>query len=135
MIKMDKRGQLSIEFVLIIAFMLILVLLFSSYIGDANEQNTISAAAKTGAMDSASSLFINKTINQPIQVQDLNLIKNGTNINIIIDVSGTISNSTNTSLTSKTLQSIANAGYTLNTANSSDPFIVTSRHVYRVIIV
>ena len=135
MIKMDKRGQLSIEFVLVIAFMLILVLLFTSFIGDANEKNMVSSAARTGAMNSASALFTNNTINQPLQVEDVNLNTNGGNITIVIDISGPISTNTNSTIVSQTLQSIANLGYTLNTTNATDPFVSSSRHVYRVLII
>jgi uncharacterized protein (UPF0333 family) len=135
MIKMDKRGQLSIEFVLVIAFMLILVLAFATYIGDANEKNSIASAARTGATNSASSLLVTNTITQPLQVEDVNLNANGANITIVIDISGPLSTTTNSTITNQTLQSIANAGYTLNNANVTDPFIVTSRHVYRVLLI
>ena len=132
---MDKRGQLSIEFVLIIAFMLIIVILFASYIGDANEKNSISAAARSGATDAASSLLINNSINKPLTVEDINLSTNGSNITIVIDISGIITTNTNNTITNKTLQSIADLGYKLNTTNASDPFVSSSRHVYRVLVI
>jgi len=135
MIKMDKRGQISIEFVLIVAFMLMLVILIGVYAADANEKNVVSSAARSGVMDAASNLLLNNTIDQPLHVTDISTNDSGQNITLLIDVSGQFSNSTNTTLKSFALQSIQAQGYTLNNTNSSDPFVKTSRHNYRVTIV
>ena len=132
---MDKRGQISIEFVLIIAFMLVLVLLFGAYAADANEKNVVSSAARSGAMDAASNLLLNNSITQPIQVTDITTVDIGQNETIFINVIGSISNSTNQTMRSYALQSIAAQGYILNTTNSTDPFISTSRRTYKIQIV
>ncbi|HML04873.1 MAG TPA: class III signal peptide-containing protein [Methanobacterium sp.] len=132
---MDKRGQISIEFVLIVAFMLMLVILIGVYAADANEKNVVSSAARSGVMDAASNLLLNNTIDQPLHVTDISTNDSGQNITLLIDVSGQFSNSTNTTLKSFALQSIQAQGYTLNNTNSSDPFVKTSRHNYRVTIV
>ena len=135
MIKMDKRGQISVEFVLIIAFMFLLVALFGFYAADSNEKNVVSSAARSGVMDAASNLLLNNTITQPIRVNEITTNENGKNVTLFINVSGSISTSTNQTLVSSALQSIVAQGYSLNITNSSDPFISTSKHNYRVIIV
>ena len=135
MIKMDKRGQISLEFVLIVAFMLVLVLLVGSYVGDQNEANMVSAAARSGAIDAASSaLLLNRSM-EPVRVTGMQLSGSGQNITILIDISGSISSNTNQTIASKTLQSIAAQGFTLNTTNASNQFVVTSRHIYKVLII
>ena len=135
MIKMDKRGQISIEFVLIVAFMLMLVILIGIYAVDANEKNVVSSAARSGVMDAASNLLLNNSIDQPLHVTDVSTNDSGRNITLLIDVSGQFSNATSDTLKSFALQSIQAQGYTLNTTCSTDNFIITSRHNYRVVIV
>ena len=135
MIKMDKRGQISIEFVLIVAFMLMLVILIGVYAADANEKNVVSSAARSGVMDAASNLLLNNSITQPLRVNEITTNENGTNITLLINLSRPVSNTINQNITLATLQSIQAQGYTLNNTNSSDPFVKTSRHNYRVTIV
>ncbi len=137
--KIDQKGQISIEFVLILALMLVLVLAFVPYIGEQNELNMISLAAREGATNTASDLVLNSTMD-PLKVKDIILEKNGgNNITIQIDLSGSVSEVNADKIVNGTLTSIAAQGYTINnndTTNSSlDDFIVTGRHRYNVTIV
>jgi len=135
MIKMDKRGQISIEFVLIVAFMFILVILFGTYATDANEKNVVSSAARSGVMDAATKLLLDNNITQPIHVNEIATDGNGQNITLSINVSGPVSTNTMNNLTSSAIQSIAAQGYKVDTTNPNDTFVSTSRHNYRVKIV
>ncbi|MGB9979440.1 TadE/TadG family type IV pilus assembly protein [Methanobacterium sp.] len=128
--KMDQRGQISIEFVLILALMAIIVGAIAVYAGDANEQNVISSAARQGADNATTTLsLLNRSMN-PVRVEDIKTINNGTNITLQIDITGSLSSIQSTTIANSVLNSIAAQGYSL-TNNS----IVTSRHKYTVKIV
>ncbi|MGZ7118805.1 MAG: hypothetical protein ACXVH2_03790 [Methanobacterium sp.] len=137
--KMDQRGQISIEFVLVIAFMLVIVLLIGSYIGDNNEINTVTTAARTGSMDAVTNLTILNRNMDPIKVNDVRTTGNGQNLTLLINLSGPISNNANITIFNAAIQSMANVGqYAINTSNSTNPFddvVVTSKHRYSVVIV
>jgi len=138
MIKMDQRGQISIEFVLVAALMLVIVLLVGSYIGDQNEINTVTAAARTGAMDAATDLaLLNRNI-EPLRVNDVRMNGSGQNLTLLINVSGPISNNANRTIFNSTIRSIASQGYTIDVRNVTDIFddvVVTGRRTYGVVIV
>ena len=139
---MDKRGQISIEFVLVIAVMLVIVLLIASYTGNENESTIVSAAARSGAMNAATNgVLLNGNV-EPIKVDSITLV-NGTDPDIIIELSlSTVPSDINycNSIINSTLDSIAAQGYTR--VNSTDPesnpqedYIRTSRHTYHVKII
>jgi len=50
---MDFKGQISIEYMVLVGFTLIITVLIFSYAVDANELNTAMAAARSGALDGA----------------------------------------------------------------------------------
>lgn len=140
MIKMDQRGQISIEFVLVMSLMLVIVLLAGSYAGGQNEINTVTAAARTGSMDAVTNLTLLNVNMEPIRVEDIRMSGSGQNLTILINVSGPISTSANRTIFTATIQSILNLnqGYTLDQKNPLDIYddvVVTSRHRYGVVIV
>jgi uncharacterized protein (UPF0333 family) len=131
MIKMDQRGQISIEFVLVVALMLPIVLLVGSYIGDQNEINTVTTAARTGAMDAVTDLAILNRSMEPLRVKDVRMSENGQNLTLLINVSGPISDSANRTILNASIQSIA-AQVGRNVTNN---VVVTGRRTYSVEIV
>ena len=135
---MDKRGQISIEFILVVAFMLVIVILVGNYATNQNEINTVSSAARNGAMEAATDLTLLNPNMEPLRVNDVKMNGSGQNITLLINVSGPISNNSNRTIFNSTLNSIAALGYTIDTRNASNIFddvVVTSRHNYGVIIV
>ncbi len=136
---MDQKGQISLEFVLVIAFMLVIVILMGSYISDSNEINTVTTAARTGAMDSVTNLTILNRNMDPIRVNDIRMTGNGQNLTLLINLSGPVSNNANITIFNAVINSIANVGkYQINTVDSGNPFddvVITSRHTYSVVIV
>jgi uncharacterized protein (UPF0333 family) len=135
---MDQRGQISIEFVLVVAFMLVIVLLVGSYIGEQSELSTVTAAARNGAMEAATDLALLNRNMEPLRVNDVKMNGSGQNLTLLINVSGPISNNANRTIFNSTIQSIAAQGYTIdvqNTTNLFDDVVVTSRHRYSVVIV
>lgn len=140
MIKMDQRGQISIEFVLVMSLMLVIVLLAGSYASEQNEINTVTAAARTGSMGAVTNLALLNVNMEPIRVEDIRMNGSGQNLTLLINVSGPISTSANRTIFNATIQSILNLnqGYTLdqrNLTNIYDDVVVTSRHNYGVVIV
>ena len=128
MIKMDRRGQISIEFVLILALMAIIVVAIGGYVGDASEQSMISSAVRTAADNAATNLVITNRSTNPANVENINSIGNGANITLQINISG--SNQTFDAIKSSVLNSVAAQGY--NVTGSS---IITGRHVYTIQVV
>ena len=135
---MDQKGQISIEFALIIAVMLVLVLLIASYAGTENESNTILSAARSGAMNATTNAVLLNRSAEPTRVDNIQLI-NGTGSDLIISINLSTVPSNTTSILNSTLNSIAAQGYTINNAGTpndpSDDYITTSRHKYTVTIV
>lgn len=140
MIKMDQRGQISIEFVLVMSLMLVIVLLAGSYASEQNEINTVTAAARTGSMDAVTNLALLNVNMEPIRVEDIRMNGSGQNLTLLINVSGPISTNANRTIFNAAIHSILNLnqGYTLdqrNLTNIYDDVVVTSRHNYGVVIV
>jgi uncharacterized protein (UPF0333 family) len=135
---MDQKGQISIEFVLVVALMLVIVLLVGSYTGEQNEINTVTAAARTGAMDAATDLALLNRNMEPLRINDVRMNGSGQNLTLLINVSGPVLDNTNRTLFNATIRSIAALGYTIDTRNLTDYFddvVVTGRHTYGVVIV
>ena len=137
--KMDRNGQISIEFVLVLAIMLVLVLLIASYIGSESESSTVLSAARAGAMDATTNIVLLNRSATPLRVENLSTIGSGYNLTIQINISGSLSDYQNQNIINSTLTSIAAQGYTRSDAgtsdNPSDDYITTSRHEYNVAIV
>lgn len=135
---MDTKGQISIEFILVVAFMLVIVLLIGSYIGGENESSSVLSAARSGAAGAVSNLtFLNEST-EPVRVDDMRIIGTGHDLTIQINISGPLSVNQTQYVLNGTLNSIAAQGYTRNDAGTStvsDDYITTNRHKYTVTLV
>jgi uncharacterized protein (UPF0333 family) len=132
---MDQKGQISIEFVLIIALIFVIVLAVGSYVGEQNELNSVSVAARTGATDAVTNLVITNNIS-PLRIEDIRMNGSGKNLILFINISGPISTSSNQTIVNNTLNSIASVGYTrINSGNIFTDYINTTRHTYNVVLV
>lgn len=65
---MDFRGQISAEFILIISFILIIVIAFSSIAGPQSQENSIAAAAREGASAAVAEMAYTNVSMKPIKV-------------------------------------------------------------------
>lgn len=120
---MDQKGQISIEFVLILAIMLVIVITVTSYVGEQNELSAVSLAAREGATNAITNLsLLNRSI-APVRVEGINTVSNGRNITLIVHVSGPL----NQNITGSILSSIAAQGYNVTNGN-----IITGRHSYTI---
>lgn len=137
---MEQKGQISVEFILLIGLIVVIILAIVPYIGQANENNIIALAAKEGALNATTNLALLNRNMAPLRVEDISTIGNGHNLTIRIDISGTISTDQNKTIVNSTLSSIAAQGYKrVNSANSSNSpygdYIITSRHNYNITLV
>jgi uncharacterized protein (UPF0333 family) len=127
---MDRRGQISLEFVLILALMAVIVGAIGWYAGNANEQNVITSAVRSAADNATTTLaMLNRTM-KPVTVEDITTTTNGNNITLQVDISGSLSSNQNQIIKSSILSSIASQGYNV-TSNT----IVTNKHVYTIKVV
>ena len=127
---MDRRGQISLEFVLILALMAVIVGAIGWYAGNANEQNVITSAVRSAADNATTTLaMLNRTM-KPVTVEDITTTTNGNNIALQVDISGSLSSNQNQIIKSSILSSIASQGYNV-TSNT----IVTNKHVYTIKVV
>jgi len=126
---MDQRAQISAEFILLIGFVFVIVLLIAGYVGEQNELNVISAAARDGAMKSVSEIvLLNRNVGA-VKVESINMT-GGQNKTIQIKLSGPIPSSYNTQIINQTLSSIASQGF-----DRVNDTIVTGRYRYNVTII
>ena len=130
MTKMDQQGQISIEFVLILALMAVIVCAVGWYTSNANEQSVISSAVRSAADNATTTLAILNRSMAPVRVQSIAATNNGTKIALQVDISGSPSSSQIQTITSSIFSSIAAQGY--NVTNST---IVTSKHRYTIRVV
>ena len=127
---MDRRGQISLEFVLILALMAVIVGAIGWYAGNANEQNVITSAVRSAADNATTTLtMLNRTM-KPVTVEDITTTTNGNNIVLQVDISGSLSSNQNQIIKSSILSSIASQGYNV-TSNT----IVTNKHIYTIQVV
>ena len=131
---MDGRGQISVEYILFVGFVLIIILLFANVIGDQQEQNNVAVAARTGAINATAQMEITNSGMFPLRVNEVNTT--GTNpINIVIYLSGSITNSQKVQILTSTNKSIASLGYSpIYDGNSGTNQITlnTTRHNYKI---
>jgi uncharacterized protein (UPF0333 family) len=144
---MDQEGQISIEFVLLIAFMLMLVLMVAPFVSQSLENNVIVSAARSGATNATTNVVLLNRSMAPVAVEDIkiqnitNNITNGSgsqNLTIQINISGTISSDQNSTIVNSTLNSIAAQGYTRVNSTNNTPYadyIVAKWHNYYVTLV
>lgn len=65
---MDFRGQVSAEFLLIVSFIVIIVLVFSSIAGPQSQENSIAAAAREGASSAVAEIAYTNVSMKPVKV-------------------------------------------------------------------
>lgn len=132
MIIMDSRGQLSAEYILIVGFLLLIILLIAVYVSDQTEQNTIATAARLGAVNTSAEIGIMNRNITPIRVTKVNMT-GGTNITITIFLSNTaLSLNQNQTILAGVEQSIAEQGFTVQNNAGNNLTIDTSKHDYLI---
>jgi len=137
MIKKDQRGQVSAEIILLVGIIFVVVLVIASHVGQESEANTISIAAKEGALQALSNQSILNRNIAPITVQSINMTGNK-DITIQIKLSKSLSDQ-NEYILSNVYDYIQAQGYTRDIGGtnnkSSDDKIITGSHTYTIVII
>jgi hypothetical protein len=71
--KMDDRAQVSVELILFLAFVLAIILVFATYIADANEKNIIETSVKLGAENATSTMVLLDRSMEPLRVTSISV--------------------------------------------------------------
>ena len=92
---MDQRAQISIEYILLLAVVLVIVLIFSSIIFGENEQNNVASAVQLGASNGVAIISYTNTGSAPVKVTSVTMT-NGVNntYNLVVHLSGPVTNQT-----------------------------------------
>lgn len=110
---MDIRGQMSIELLLILGFILIIVLMIASLAGPLIEENSITSAARQGASNALYEITSTNVNVPPTRVTKLN-VTGADNVTIKVMFSNNIPANYTPFILNKTMQSILNqSGFTM----------------------
>lgn len=110
---MDIRGQMSIELLLILGFILIIVLMVASLAGPLIEENSITSAARQGASNALYEITSSNVNVPPTRVTKLN-VTGADNVTIKVMFSNNIPANYTPFILNKTMQSILNqSGFTM----------------------
>lgn len=130
---MDERGQISVEYILFAAIVLVVVIAFALVITDQMEKDSVASAVKIGAENSTTQMSLLNRSMQPVRVTSINTTDNGT-INIQVKFSGNVTANQVTILKSIN-NSLASEGYVTGYAGGYMINMTTSRHNYIITIV
>lgn len=130
---MDQRGQISVEFVLFAAIVLLVVLAFGLVVSDQNELNSVATAVRTGAENGTTYLSVNNATMQPVRVTKVDMTGTG-NINIQVYFSSSVS-SIQDKILSSINQSLSSEGFNTGFTGGNQINFQTTRHNYTITLV
>jgi len=134
---MDQRGQISIEYILLLAIILVIVVIFGLIITDQSEQNNVASAVQLGATNATANLVFGNNSQSPVKVTNVAMTGTGQNISMVVHFSRSVTDQQSTILAS-IIQSLKSSGYTniVNTTNSITLTTSTTstgtRHIYYI---
>ena len=83
--KMDQKAQISIEYILLIAIILLVVLIFASIAINGNEDNNVASAVQLGATNATANMVFTNTSQPPVKVTSVYMTNSSsTQYNIVI---------------------------------------------------
>jgi hypothetical protein len=134
---MDQRAQISVEYILLVAIILFVVLIFASVVINGNEQNNVASAVQLGASNATANMVFTNTSQPPVKVTYVNMtnVVNSTQVNVIVHFSGPIPNPT--PVFNSIVNSLNATGYN-NTIQSNTALTLTTqsgsgiRHIYTI---
>jgi uncharacterized protein (UPF0333 family) len=130
---MDQRGQISVEFVLFAAIVLVVVLAFALVISDQAEKNSVASAVKIGAENSTTQMSLLNRSMQPIRVTSINMTDTGV-INIQVKFSGNV-NANQALILGSINNALTTQGFTTGYSGGSLINMTTNKHNYVITIV
>ncbi len=131
---MDVKGQLSVEYILFLGFLLLVILIIATVATDQSEQNMVASATRLGAVNATTDIVITSN-NIPIRVGEITM--NGTNpINITIHLSQSVTNTQKAQILSNVNQSLASQSYSPNYVYPDTQITLnTSKHNYLITVI
>jgi len=131
---MDNKGQISVEFILFLAIVLIIVLAVGYFIFDQSEQNNIATATRLGATNATTAMGITTPGMLPVRVDAIQM--SGTqNITVLIQLSYKSTQIQNTTLNG-VYNSLTAQGYSPQKKSVSNIVqnltLNTTRHNYNI---
>lgn len=131
--KMDQKGQISVEYILLAAIVLFIVIAFGWVITNESELNSVASAVKMGAENGTTYSSILNPQMQPVRVTSVDT--NGDdNVTIEVRFSSSV-NSINETILKSINNSLAGSGYHANNFSESKLYLETNRHNYTIILV
>ncbi len=133
--KMDQRAQISVEYILLVAIILAVILVFALIITNQNEQNIVATAAQLGASNATANMAFTNSSQSPTKVTSVTMTNNSNNINMVIHFTRPITNQTvvlNSIATS--LNSALNgtgSSYSI-VQNSNNLVLTTNKNTYTI---
>jgi len=133
---MDGKGQISVELILILAFILLVVLVVAYYASDQSEQNNIATVTRLGATNATTAMGITTPGMLPVRVDAIQM--SGTqNITVSINLNYKNNLIQNTTLTG-VYNSLTAQGYSPQKKSVSNIIqnltLNTTRHNYNIML-
>jgi uncharacterized protein (UPF0333 family) len=134
---MDQRGQISIEYILLVAIVLIIVVIFGLVITDQSEQNNVASAVQLGATNATANLVFGNNSQSPVKVTNVAMTGTGQNISVVVHFSRSVTDKQSIIIGS-IIQSLKSSGYTNFVNNSNSVTLTTTttaagtRHIYYI---
>ncbi|MTK63549.1 MAG: class III signal peptide-containing protein [Methanobacterium sp.] len=134
---MDQRGQISIEYILLVAIVLVIVVVFGLVITDQSEQNNVASAVQLGATNATANLVFGNNSQSPVKVTNVAMTGTGQNISVVVHFSRSVADQQPTILAS-IIQSLKSSGYNNIVNTTSSVTLTTSttssgtRHIYYI---
>ncbi len=130
--KMDQRGQISVEYILLAAIVMFIVIAFGWVITNETELNSVASAVKMGAENGTTYASILNPTMQPVRVTSVDT--NGDdNVTIEVRFSSNV-NSINETILKSIDDSLASSGYDTDSFGDSKLYLQTNRHNYTIVL-
>lgn len=134
MMLMDSKGQLSVEYLLFVGFVLALILVIAVYVSEQNEQNIIASSIRVAAINTTTEMAVLNSTMHPVRVEE-SITTGTTNITIQIKLSNeSLSSTQNQTILNNMVSILISQGYNdiTNTQNGKNFTLTTSRHTYTI---
>jgi len=130
---MDQRGQISVEYILIAAIVMFIVIAFGWVVANESELNSVALSVKMGAENGTTYASIINPQMQPVRVTGVDM--NGEDdVTIEVRFSSSVE-SINETILNSIKNSLASSGYDSTSFGDSKLYLQTNRHSYTVILV
>jgi uncharacterized protein (UPF0333 family) len=130
--KMDQRGQISVEYILIAAIVMFIVMAFGWVVANESELNSVASAVKMGAENGTTYTSIINPQMQPVRVTGVD-INGEDDVTIEVRFSSSVE-SINETILESINNSLAGSGYNAISFSESKLYLQTNRHNYTVIL-